>query len=215
MKSFRARSYPLYIAIVSFCLLLSYVRIIRNLKMEHHMHTHNQQDHSGNTSSSHGGDMMMMPMWFQATIDTVLWLEPWHTTSWPAYIAALLGLILFGIIHEYLASYRVRLTRAKPAPLTQSYSSPLLSEENPAMAGEGPIADLGSMKSRAYSSLLYACNLATGYLLMLAVMTYNVGFFFAVVSGMGLGHFLCFTMPWHRHHVRMDSCCETLSHADD
>lgn len=39
---------------------------------------------------------------------------------------------------------------------------------------------------------LYALNLATGYLLMLACMTYNVGAFAAVLLGMGSGFLLFF-----------------------
>ena len=44
--------------------------------------------------------------------------------------------------------------------------------------------------ARATHSLLYAVNLSFSYLLMLAVMTYNVGFFFVIVLGLALGNFL-------------------------
>ena len=44
--------------------------------------------------------------------------------------------------------------------------------------------------ARAVHSLLYAVNLACSYLLMLAVMTFNIGYFFVVVAGLAIGNFL-------------------------
>ena len=45
---------------------------------------------------------------------------------------------------------------------------------------------------RVVLGLLYAFNLTTSYLLMLAVMSYNVGYFIAIVTGLALGHFIFF-----------------------
>ena len=49
-----------------------------------------------------------------------------------------------------------------------------------------------SLAVRATLSLLYGVNLITSYLLMLAVMSFNVGIFVAIVSGLALGHFIFF-----------------------
>lgn len=46
------------------------------------------------------------------------------------------------------------------------------------------------MSARLVSTGLYAMNVVVSYLLMLAVMTYNVGYFLAIVTGLALGHFL-------------------------
>ena len=42
------------------------------------------------------------------------------------------------------------------------------------------------------SAALHWINLFIGYLLMLAVMTYNVGYFFVIVSGLALGNLIFF-----------------------
>ena len=53
----------------------------------------------------------------------------------------------------------------------------------------------GEHASRLLLSLAYSANLTTSYLLMLAVMTFNVGYFITVVSGLTIGHFFLFPAP--------------------
>lgn len=44
-------------------------------------------------------------------------------------------------------------------------------------------------------SALYGVNVFMSYLLMLAVMTMNVGFFFIIVGGLAMGHYIFFRKP--------------------
>ncbi len=46
--------------------------------------------------------------------------------------------------------------------------------------------------SRVVLTVLYGVNVAISYLLMLAVMTYNVGYFVVIVLGLAIGHFIFF-----------------------
>ena len=49
---------------------------------------------------------------------------------------------------------------------------------------------LSPTSARAIHSLLYAVNLSCSYLLMLAIMTFNIGYFGVIVLGLALGNFL-------------------------
>jgi Ctr copper transporter family len=57
---------------------------------------------------------------------------------------------------------------------------------------------------RLLATLLYAANVTTAYLLMLAVMTYNVGYLLVVVAGLAAGHHL-FAQPGQT--TASDVCC--------
>ena len=54
-------------------------------------------------------------------------------------------------------------------------------------------------------TLLYAVNVAISYLLMLAIMTYNVGYFFAIVVGLAAGYFIFFNSSSPT--ATSDVCC--------
>ena len=51
------------------------------------------------------------------------------------------------------------------------------------------------LSGRLLLSLAYGANVTTSYMLMLAVMTFNVGYFITIVAGLTVGHFLLFSTP--------------------
>lgn len=53
-----------------------------------------------------------------------------------------------------------------------------------------PHRSVPSVRQRAVGTVLYGLNLASSYLIMLAVMTCNGGIFLTVVFAMMFGHFL-------------------------
>ncbi len=104
---------------------------------------------NGDSSMQHGS-MMMMPMYFMATTDTILWFKGLHTHSLVTYLLSLAGLAGFALLHEALAAFRVTLAKAsKPVP--EGYS-PM----------PEPATGRKVLLRRAGISGLYALNLTTG-----------------------------------------------------
>lgn len=171
-----------------------------SLATVHSSHRHGHNSHLNTIAGRHNNMDMMMPMSFMWTVDTILWFHSWHPTTLLPYLGTVALLILVAVSHEALAGYRVSWSKSH----TQAVE---------VAVGYEPVAGGRKRSSilmlRATNSLLYTANITTGYLLMLAVMTFNVGYCIAVVAGMGLGHFLFFNQPWHLELTRVDACCET------
>ncbi|KAJ9507793.1 ctr family copper transporter [Haematococcus lacustris] len=153
-----------------------------------HVHT----GHAGEEGPS------SMPMAFTSSIHTTLWLSPWTTTNVYSYGASLLALVALAVLHECLACYRSHcIARFSGSSRGGSSADDPLSvhRHGPSPAG-----------AKLWLSGLYCASMTTSYLLMLAVMTFNVGFFLAVVLGLGLGYYLLFERMDPEHQSRSDGC---------
>ncbi|PKA47052.1 Copper transporter 5 [Apostasia shenzhenica] len=119
----------------------------------------------------------MMHMTFYWGKNVTILLDSWRTDSWLSYLLSLLVLLVASAFYQYLEDRRIRfklIFRRNPS----SIEVPLLRRT---------IA--GHSASRAASALLFCLNAAIGYLLMLAVMSFNGGVFLAVVIGLALGYY--------------------------
>mmetsp|Transcript_20929 Transcript_20929/g.45768 ORF Transcript_20929/g.45768 Transcript_20929/m.45768 type:complete len:160 (-) Transcript_20929:1204-1683(-) len=129
-------------------------------------------------------DTSAKQMWLYSSVHATLWFKQWETTNTFTYFVTLLGLVLFAVLHEWISSCRSRYSK-------RMFSKPEYDEEAAPLATAGHKQDAHtSLRQRAGLAGLYTLNISTGYLLMLAVMTYNVGYLFAVLGGLGLGHLL-------------------------
>jgi hypothetical protein len=150
---------------------------------------------------------MSMPMSFELSTRTVLWFPSWSTEGPLSYALALALVASLGLAHEALAARRLR-----DAGIGGDRAAASSSSDDGRGGGDGAEADGGAAggsrhqhqqpvasspaaaaaaaRRRRDRALAYALSLVTSYLLMLAVMTYNVGIFAAVVSGMAAGHYL-------------------------
>ncbi|KAK8941748.1 Copper transporter 5.1 [Platanthera guangdongensis] len=118
----------------------------------------------------------MMHMTFYWGKSVTILVDSWRTDSWISYLLSLIALFLASAFYQYLEDRRVRLK--------------LLSKSNPSSV-EAPLfagSAGGRSTARIAASALFGVNAAIGYLLMLAVMSFNGGVFLATVFGLALGY---------------------------
>ncbi|KAK2965575.1 hypothetical protein RJ640_018741 [Escallonia rubra] len=122
----------------------------------------------------------MMHMTFYWGRSVTLLFDSWKTDSWTSYSLSVLACLLFSAFYQYLEDRRLRFKR---------FSS---------RSGAGAIDDtpllqqklIAGRPARIAGALLFGVNSAIGYMLMLAVMSFNGGVFVAVVLGLTLGYLL-------------------------
>lgn len=136
---------------------------------------------------------------FYQSTSLQLWFDGWTTSTPLGYAVALAGLALLGAANEGVAATRAAAARAAAKGCCpcgsgrQGEEQPLLAAgapPRPCCAGRvSPGARLlSAAASPAGAAATYALHAVVSYLLMLAVMTYNVGAGLAVVGGLAAGH---------------------------
>ncbi|KAG1673870.1 hypothetical protein FOA52_012895 [Chlamydomonas sp. UWO 241] len=122
---------------------------------------------------------MGMQMWFYNGIQVTLWFEGWTTQTLNNYLLGCLGLALFACVHEFLSFHRAQY-------VARVFESARVNAEGQALSKRRTLPAM----SKAALGALYVANTLTAYLLMLAVMTYNVGYCLSVILGLGTGYVL-------------------------
>ncbi|THU95208.1 Ctr copper transporter [Dendrothele bispora CBS 962.96] len=162
------------------------------------------------------GDMTlasgMMRMYFHFTPGDLLWFQGWVPSSTGAMVGSCIGLFLLAIIDRWVAACRgcMEVFWARRAQIIQSNqlnrSKPKSSNGiNPSEQSQPPtlrnVLLLRSPNNNRLAppfipshdivrGLFYIAQALLGYLFMLAVMTYQVGFLFAILAGLGVGEMM-------------------------
>ncbi|CAI0448597.1 unnamed protein product [Linum tenue] len=124
----------------------------------------------------------MMHMTLYWGIQVTLLLDSWKTDSLLSYLLTLLACFLFAAFYQYMEDRRIRLK----ASTSSSSSPPPPSPVNAPLLLPKPATG----PTRLAGAILFGVNSAMGYLLMLAVMSFNGGVFLAIVLGLSLGYLL-------------------------
>jgi hypothetical protein len=80
------------------------------------MEDHSAHAHMHKMDGGDDGGMTMMPMFFQLTMETVLWIQSWSTHTPLQYVASIAGLTAFTLLHEALSGFRVAYTAGGRPP---------------------------------------------------------------------------------------------------
>ncbi|KAL3838601.1 hypothetical protein ACJIZ3_023192 [Penstemon smallii] len=124
----------------------------------------------------------MMHMTFYWGRKVTILFDSWKTDSWLSYFISLFACFLISAFYQYMEDRRLRfklLSRFKnSSPPSSGIGAPLL------------LTKFSGAPSRFAGSILFGLNSAIGYLLMLAVMSFNAGVFIAVVVGLAVGYLI-------------------------
>ncbi|GAV64786.1 Ctr domain-containing protein [Cephalotus follicularis] len=121
----------------------------------------------------------MMHMTLYWGKDVTLLFDSWETDSWASYSLSLVACFLFSTFYQYLEDRRIRF---KAYAISSSSSNPQL--RAPLLRKLGRLSLV-----KLYIAALFGVNSALGYLLMLAIMSFNGGVFLAIVLGLSVGYF--------------------------
>ncbi|RUS31713.1 Ctr copper transporter [Jimgerdemannia flammicorona] len=144
----------------------------------------------------------LMTMSFHTGTTDPVWLAEWVPQSEQAYIGTLVGILIFSILTRALTAARYYVTaihalqaRCRDATVTpfkfEGHSSAEAGTSDGDLIIPNPLAlprvPKFSWRVDLLRSLFVLLQTFLGYLLMLVVMTLNVGYFFAVLLGVFVG----------------------------
>ncbi|KJK74524.1 hypothetical protein H634G_10221 [Metarhizium anisopliae BRIP 53293] len=139
------------------------------------------------SSSNMTMTMESMTMVFFASTSTPLWSSAFTPSTAGQYAGACIFLIAFAVVFRFLLGLRCNLYRVVAA-VKQRRSGSLLQPDTIEIKGTPPRRWRAG--EAVITGTLDAVIAGVSYLLMLAVMTFNVGYFLSVIGGVFLGSVL-------------------------
>lgn len=135
---------------------------------------------------------------------TTIVFKGWNTSNSTQYFFSLVALFFMCIANHVLAHLRHKIHHSqknKNAGHPTNHAKPLLDHDEHHLnhTDTNLLLEEGKQKShvlvdrilqKLLMTVLYGAHITLGYILMLAVMTYNAGIFVTIIAGSCVGYFL-------------------------
>jgi len=125
----------------------------------------------------------VMRMYFHTGIVDYVLFKEWVPTTNASYALSWIAIFVFTVLYEVIKLIRTRLEKKWSDKLNEEYSGLVNSTRFTFLAGEAPFRP----KVDFMRATIHALEVAWGFLVMLVVMTFNVGLCMAVLAGSFVG----------------------------
>lgn len=172
---------------------------------DHGRHDHGRLDHGGHQSHGSGHSM-----YFHLSSNTLLFFEGWSLNSASTIAGATIALLVIAALYEGLKFLRERIMRQT---LEDVAERELEGHKTTCCKAEGSQKEYIRLPllSHVLQTILHMIQIFVSYLLMLAVMTYNVWLFLGVLVGSGIGYF---AMSWYMPRSQQSSVSAMSEHCN-
>jgi len=153
-----------------------------------------------------------MQMYFGATENVCVWLASWHVTNGAQFAGAVIGILAGCALREWITAYRQKRHQNKSAERRRAAEKDQRLLDSAAASLNSPSRVGPSALEIFIESTWYAINIVIAYLLMLLIMTYNIGICLTIILGLWAFNFL-FTFIYSRSGADIkppeaDHCCD-------
>ncbi|CAI5794367.1 low affinity copper uptake 2 [Podarcis lilfordi] len=141
----------------------------------------------------------MMQMFFYFSDKVVLLFDFWKTHTPAGMVLSVLVIMLLAVLYEFIKVGKAKVLQyTMPPSIASSISQETLREPERASINTG-LEQLSSSPKNWFSwhvvqTLLHVVQVVLGYLVMLAVMSYNTWIFLGVIAGSAIGYYIAYPL---------------------
>ncbi|XP_020668914.3 protein SLC31A2 isoform X1 [Pogona vitticeps] len=138
----------------------------------------------------------MMPMYFYFSDQVVLLFDFWNVRSPAGMVLSVVVILLLALLYEAIKVAKAKVILRMMPALVPSVSQETLREPEQASINAGLEQPAGTSKNpflwHVAQTLLHIAHVVLGYLVMLAVMSYNAWVFLGAIVGSTVGYYVAY-----------------------